>query len=203
MEPWQSQALYSALKTLCDVRPPSLSQLASSGTVPPSASEHLSSAIPLSVLSILNVISPKASRFAFLELEECARQFPRPDLVNQSGEPPHRPHLLRDLTQLFVERSSGRVLARVGAAKGDGGGKTHVVVLRDLRCPDEKGMAIVKSEDAGLMDVNCDCKAFSFRAAGETLCKHVVVAVVAAAANFAPRCFVTEDEFLDMLRHDS
>lgn len=198
MEPWQSQALHSAMKTLCGVAPSSMTPSAS---VSPSVSAHLSSAVPLSVLSILYALSPRASRSALLELEEAARQFPRADLVSAAGEPLPRPHVLRGLAHVLVERRSGRVLVRVGC-RGDGGGREYTVVLRDLRCGEIDGMKVVAGHDQALMDVNCDCKAFAFRAVGETVCKHVVVAVVAAAAHLAPRCFVGEDEFVGMLKLD-
>lgn len=186
------------MKTLCEVTP---SLLNSSTLVSPSASEHLSAAMPLFVLSVLDAASPRASRSAFLEIEEAARQFPRADLVSAAGEPLPRPHVLRGLAQVILERRSGRVLVRVGC-RGDSGGRAYTVLLRDLRCGETDGMKVVVGQDQTLMDVNCDCKAFAFRAVGETICKHVVVAVVAAAAHLAPRRIVEEDEFVNMLKLD-
>ena len=188
MDAWHSRLFRCALGALCGAR----------GGAPPSATgaEHLVSAVPAAALALFAALSPKATRGALADIEECARSSPYARGASSAGGA--RPLLLRPVADVLVEARSGKGVVRVGGARAEGR-REYTVVLRDVEWPAEEPV-LVDGKDAALMDFNCNCKAFAFRAMAETMCKHVVIAAVAACAQLAPVTVVEEEQFLGSLR---
>lgn len=205
MQSWPTQLLREILKTLCATTQSPVHQTPSQHVTPTQiANEQLSTALPVSLLSALEAISPRATRAAISEMEDAVKSLSRADLVTDTGQPLEWPQILSPMANVFIEPVTGQVLIRVARAKRDHKNSAgHLVLLRDLRFRSATSSMFVQDASSDdLVDTHCDCKAFAFRPAIELLCKHVIVAMIVAGANLAPRTFISEDRFIEMLPVD-
>lgn len=175
---------------------------------------HIDTMIAPSAMAHLHAASPKATRGAFALVENLAR-CKGPRIAN--GDDRHQDvangsrSILHDFVAIFVHNGRVAIVVRKDSNKlvrcqrdGSEGAESpnyHLVLLRDLTCSGDKIQlsSLPESVARGRGEAYCDCNAFTFRSDDEPLCKHVVVAAIAAILQLAPVTHVNEDDFLQKI----
>lgn len=162
-----------------------------------------------SAIGYFHAVSPKATRGALALVEHHARcKRPR---VGDDGIQPQQPSILlphcilSNLIIIQVFRNHVAIHVKSNASEsGPHLNDCHIVLLRDLRyengkivlTPWSETMSGAKPSAVVEGEAHCDCKSFEFQSSEEQLCKHIVIAALAAMLRLAPIEHVTEETFL-------
>jgi hypothetical protein len=166
-------------------------------------------------IAALSALAPRAAEAAFALLDGALRSTSRADLFDDDARPRTRPRLLGHVISVVFAQGDGRCLVKVrsgAAGRCSASTPDHIVLLSGVNVEYEGGASggdddatlyfgVADGDDAagGRPYSHCTCRAFEYKHAGETFCKHVLAAGVAIASNLASFSAVESGEFVALL----
>jgi hypothetical protein len=176
------------------------------------------------LLVAMHALSPRATDGALALFDDALQSATRADLFDDEGRPLANPRLLGGVVHCVFARDDGRCLLRVRSSAAVVGGSSsradraadHMVLISGICLPSvpEASFTFSRGDEPGtyarevhFLDeeeipyFSCDCRSFQFTIGNEVHCKHIIAAGLAVASNLATFTTVSDQHFIEMLKH--